>query len=257
MTGVRRRRRCPVPALPSTDPALPWPDLVLPPAGVVWAAGSAAFPASSDDAAACQGEVGAGAPLLVRRRQPWREAVTVSGAIIGTVGNGGRPCGAARQSGAGLGGDSSEIPQIRANSVGSGRRLVVAAVTAAAAGDGDSCGGSGRHGVGAAPSCLLVDVLLVEADSFPFAGGGRRCSGSLRRRWLASVAAATVAVTVEAVATLVAGKEVVAGRKPSLDSFESRRTTAAWRSVTLSGGRSGVSLLLSLCVGDVGVWVVV
>uniref|UniRef100_A0A0E0QSS0 Uncharacterized protein n=1 Tax=Oryza rufipogon TaxID=4529 RepID=A0A0E0QSS0_ORYRU len=30
-----------------------------------------------------------------------------------------------------------------------------------------------------------------------------------------------------------------------------------WRSVTLSGGRSGASLLLGLCVGDVGEWVVV
>uniref|UniRef100_A0A0E0D6N1 Uncharacterized protein n=1 Tax=Oryza meridionalis TaxID=40149 RepID=A0A0E0D6N1_9ORYZ len=30
-----------------------------------------------------------------------------------------------------------------------------------------------------------------------------------------------------------------------------------WRSVTLSSGRSGGSLLLGLCVGDVGVWVVV
>uniref|UniRef100_A0A0E0DS00 Uncharacterized protein n=1 Tax=Oryza meridionalis TaxID=40149 RepID=A0A0E0DS00_9ORYZ len=32
---------------------------------------------------------------------------------------------------------------------------------------------------------------------------------------------------------------------------------AVWRLVTLSGGRSGASLLLGLCVGDVGVWVVV
>uniref|UniRef100_A0A0D3H0K8 Uncharacterized protein n=1 Tax=Oryza barthii TaxID=65489 RepID=A0A0D3H0K8_9ORYZ len=30
-----------------------------------------------------------------------------------------------------------------------------------------------------------------------------------------------------------------------------------WRSVTLSGGRSGASLLPDLCVGAVGVWVVV
>uniref|UniRef100_A0A0D3FK44 Uncharacterized protein n=1 Tax=Oryza barthii TaxID=65489 RepID=A0A0D3FK44_9ORYZ len=30
-----------------------------------------------------------------------------------------------------------------------------------------------------------------------------------------------------------------------------------WRSITLSSGRSGASLLLGLCVGDVGVWVVV
>uniref|UniRef100_A0A0E0ECX9 Uncharacterized protein n=1 Tax=Oryza meridionalis TaxID=40149 RepID=A0A0E0ECX9_9ORYZ len=79
--------------------------------------------------------------------------------------------------------------------------------TAAAATVPAGGGGSGGHGVGAAPSCLLVDVLLVEADSFPFAGGGRRCSGSLRRRWLTSVAAATAAVTVEAVATLAAGKD--------------------------------------------------
>nr|BAC80030.1 hypothetical protein [Oryza sativa Japonica Group] len=121
-------------ALPSTDPALPWPDLVLPPAGVVWDGGIRRLPGRQRQRRG-----------LPRRGRGWRAlagaetaAVTVSDAIIGTVSNGGRPCGAARQSGAGLGGDSSEIPQIRANSAGSGRRLVVAAVTAAAAGDGDS-----------------------------------------------------------------------------------------------------------------------
>nr|AAG13607.1 hypothetical protein [Oryza sativa Japonica Group] len=41
----------------------------------------------------------------------------------------------------------------------------------------DGGGGSDRHGVRAAPSTLLVDVLLVEADSFPFTGGGQRRSG--------------------------------------------------------------------------------
>uniref|UniRef100_A0A0E0P8V4 Uncharacterized protein n=1 Tax=Oryza rufipogon TaxID=4529 RepID=A0A0E0P8V4_ORYRU len=30
-----------------------------------------------------------------------------------------------------------------------------------------------------------------------------------------------------------------------------------WRPVWLSGGRSGASLFLGLCVGDVGMWVVV
>lgn len=89
-TGARRRRWRPVPALSSTDPALPWLDLVLPPAGVAgdgdprsgdgdgWIrhplARSAALPAGSVDATACQGEVGVGAPSPVRRRQPWWEA---------------------------------------------------------------------------------------------------------------------------------------------------------------------------------------
>uniref|UniRef100_I1QVL1 Uncharacterized protein n=1 Tax=Oryza glaberrima TaxID=4538 RepID=I1QVL1_ORYGL len=41
----------------------------------------------------------------------------------------------------------------------------------------DGGGGSGGHGVRAAPSCLLVDVLQVEADSFPITGGGQRRSG--------------------------------------------------------------------------------
>ncbi|EEE69271.1 hypothetical protein OsJ_28536 [Oryza sativa Japonica Group] len=49
-------------------------------------------------------------------------------------------------------------------------RLPMAAAVAAAVPAGG--GGIGGHSVRAAPSCLLVDVLLVEADSFPFAGGG-------------------------------------------------------------------------------------
>jgi hypothetical protein len=48
---------------------------------------------------------------------------------------------------------------------------------------------------------------MAWGGSQPHAGEGRRHSGRLRRRWLASVAAATAAVTVEAVATSAAGKE--------------------------------------------------
>uniref|UniRef100_A0A0D9ZTX1 Uncharacterized protein n=1 Tax=Oryza glumipatula TaxID=40148 RepID=A0A0D9ZTX1_9ORYZ len=68
------------------------------------------------------------------------------------------------------------------------------------------------------------------------AGEGRRHSGRLQMRGMASVAAATAAV--------YGGSGDAGGGE-------------GWQSVTLSGGRSGVSLLLGLCDGDVAVWVVV
>uniref|UniRef100_A0A0E0R204 Uncharacterized protein n=1 Tax=Oryza rufipogon TaxID=4529 RepID=A0A0E0R204_ORYRU len=120
------------------------------------------------------------------------------------------------------------------------------------------------------PSPLLVEGNSAAAGRFagggrllPLAGGGRWRSDGLRRRLLASVAAATATVTVEAGGCRAKAQSW----KPSLGSFESRRTAArfsvaslledVWRSVTLSGVRSGVSLLLGLCVGDVSVWVAV
>uniref|UniRef100_A0A0E0CP38 Uncharacterized protein n=1 Tax=Oryza meridionalis TaxID=40149 RepID=A0A0E0CP38_9ORYZ len=119
-------------------------------------------------------------------------------------------------------------------------------------------GGSGGHGVRAAPSCSLANVLLVEADSFPFAGGGRWRSGRTFCWWRTSPSPCWWRTTAQR-----RFAEAVAGVGGSGDGGRDCGGGGdvgggeGWRSVTLSGGWSGVSLFLGLCVGDVGVWVAV
>uniref|UniRef100_A0A0E0BVS4 Uncharacterized protein n=1 Tax=Oryza glumipatula TaxID=40148 RepID=A0A0E0BVS4_9ORYZ len=107
------------------------------------------------------------------------------------------------------------------------------ATAAAAVGDGGGGRGSWRLRCRLA---MAVVVHMASGGGQPHAGEGRRHSGSLRMRGLASVAAATAAVC-------GGGGDVGGGEE--------------LRSVTLSGGRSGVSLLPGLCDGYVAVWVVV
>uniref|UniRef100_A0A0E0QY76 Uncharacterized protein n=1 Tax=Oryza rufipogon TaxID=4529 RepID=A0A0E0QY76_ORYRU len=116
--------------------------------------------------------------------------------------------------------------------------------------------GFGRLAEGVADGYFwLVRHHLDEGEAQPWPAGalvqGSHMSAELEWWW--SIGALAV-------------DSVVAGRKPSLGSFEPRRMASAilppllflkTRSVTLSGGRSGACLLVGLCVDIVDVWVVI